>query len=96
MIFNIIEKIREKKFDLLKTVVTLARDRSKDKKSNITTLDPSIRRLGELYDKGLLEPYILLVRADRGIAADYRDYLTNHRDKLRQYVVEYVLTGGGK
>ncbi len=49
-----------------------------------------------LSDVGLLEAYVLLARADRGLAQDYPQYLQNNRDKLRRYVVEYVLTGGGQ
>jgi hypothetical protein len=39
---------------------------------------------------------ILLARPDGGIAPDHQAYLKHDRDKLRRYVVEYVLTGGGK
>jgi hypothetical protein len=45
----------------------------------------------ELYDKGLLEPYILLAIPDAGIAKDHVAYLEKNRDKLRQYVMEYVV-----
>jgi len=44
----------------------------------------------------LLEAYILVARPDQGIAADYPQYLKQHRNKLRRNIVEYVLTGGGK
>jgi len=76
--------------DALRSVLTLA---SGDKKTK--SLNPSLAKLKKLNDEGLLEAYILLARPDPGIAKDYPDYLKQHRDKLRRYVVEYVLTGGG-
>lgn len=60
------------------------------------TLSPSLAKLKKLDDEGLLEAYILLARADQGVASDFPAYRSQHRDKLRRYVVEYVLTGGGK
>ena len=52
--------------------------------------------LKKLSDGGLLEAYILLGRADEGISQDHPAYLKENRDKLRRYVVEYVVTGGGQ
>lgn len=69
----------------------------KDLKENkIKNLDPSLAALKKLNDAGLLESYILLARADQGIAEDYYLYFKNNSDKVRRYVIEYVMTGGGK
>ncbi len=76
--------------EALRGVITLA---TSDKK--VKQLSPSLAKLKKLNDAGLLEAYILLARADDGIAADYPDYRSQNRDKLRRYVVEFVLTGGG-
>lgn len=51
--------------------------------------------LKKLDDEGLLEAYILLARPDEGIAADHPAYLRQNRDKLRRYVTQYVVNGGG-
>ncbi|HEV2912360.1 MAG TPA: tetratricopeptide repeat protein [Pyrinomonadaceae bacterium] len=77
--------------DALRSVLTIA---TSDKK--VKTLSPSLAKLKKLNDEGLLEAYILLARADEEIAQDYPSYLSQGRDKLRRYVVEYILTGGGK
>ena len=77
--------------DALRSVLTLA---GSDKK--VKSLSPSLAKLKKLNDDGLLEAYLLMARADEGIAADHPSYLKQHRDKLRRYVVEYVLTGGGQ
>ena len=53
--------------------------------------DPSLATLVKLNDEGLLEPYVLLTRADAGIARDYATYRKGHRDKLRSYMDEYVV-----
>jgi tetratricopeptide (TPR) repeat protein len=76
--------------DALGSVIKLA---TEDKK--VKTLSPSLTKLKKLNDEGLLEAYILLARPDAGIVRDHPDYLKQHRDKLRRYVVEYVITGGG-
>jgi tetratricopeptide (TPR) repeat protein len=75
--------------DALRSVISMA---TADKKM---TLSPSLAKLKKLDDEGLLEAYILLARADRGISLDHPAYLKRDRDKLRKYVVQYVFTGGG-
>lgn len=77
--------------DALRSVLALA---TSDKK--VKNLSPSLSKLKKLNDEGLLEAYILLARANEGIARDYPAYLSQGRDKLRRYVVEYILSGGGK
>ncbi|NOT49312.1 MAG: tetratricopeptide repeat protein [Acidobacteria bacterium] len=47
--------------------------------------------LSQLDKEGLLEAYILLARANEGIAEDHPEYLKNNRPKLRQYVANYVI-----
>lgn len=76
--------------EALRSVLALA---TADQKG--TALSPSLQKLKKLNDEGLLESYILLARADEGIAQDYPDYLKANRDKLRRYMVVYVVTGGG-
>lgn len=53
--------------------------------------DPSVANLLKHDDEGLLEPFILFARADQDIAQDYGDYRKEHRNKLRQYLEEYVV-----
>lgn len=77
--------------DALRSVISIA---TADKKTK--TLSPSLVKLKRLNDEGLLEAYILMARPDQGIAQDHPAYLRSNRDKLRRYVVAYVLTGGGK
>lgn len=53
-------------------------------------LDPQIAALIKLKNEGLIEAYVLLARADQGIAQDYAGYRDSHRDKLIAYMNEYV------
>lgn len=78
--------------EALRTVLALASGDDKKPKK----LSPSLAKLKKLDADGLLEAYVLLARADEGISQDHPAYLKQSRDKLRRYVVEYVLTGGGK
>jgi tetratricopeptide (TPR) repeat protein len=80
--------------DALSLVVSMLKEQMKDGKK-VKRLDPSLANLLKLSDAGLLEAYVLIARADQGIARDYPAYLKANPDKLRRYVVEYVLTGGG-
>lgn len=77
--------------DALRMVLAAA---AGDKKTK--TLSPALAKLKKLEEEGLLEAYILLARPDEGIAQDHPAYLKQNREKLRRYVVTYVLTGGGK
>jgi tetratricopeptide (TPR) repeat protein len=76
--------------DALRGVIAVA---AGDKKT--LTLSPALATLKKLDEEGLLEAYILLARADEGIARDHAAYLRQNRDRLRRYVVTYVLNGGG-
>ena len=76
--------------DALRSVITLAKT---DKK--VKALSPSLAKLKKLDDEGLLEAYILLAKADDGISSDHPQYLKASRDKLRRYMLEYVVAGGG-
>lgn len=73
----------------LHLVAQSAREQIKAKQ--VKQLDPSLDNLIKLDDAGLLEAYILLARADDGIAQDFPAYRKANRDKLRRYVEEYVI-----
>jgi tetratricopeptide (TPR) repeat protein len=75
--------------DALKLVLVSASEQLKENKN--LELDPSIATLMKLNEAGLLEPYILFVRVDEGIARDYADYRNANRDKLRRYWLEFVI-----
>jgi len=76
--------------EALRSVITLA---TSDKKAK--SLSPALVKLKKLNDEGLLEAYILLARPDSGIAQDHSGYLKENREKLRRYMIQYVVTGGG-
>ncbi len=76
--------------DALRSVISLATTDKRTKK-----LNPSLAKLKKLNDDGLLEAYILLARPDQGIAQDYPSFLHESRDRLRRYMMEYVVKGGG-
>ena len=80
----------------LKTTVTVLKESMSSEKKSIKKLNPQLASLIKLHDEDLLEPYILLVMADQGIFQDYAPYLKQNRDKMRRYVVQYVVNGGGK
>jgi tetratricopeptide (TPR) repeat protein len=64
------------------------------KNLDLKTVDPSLRTLAKLDKEGLLEAFILLALPDEGIANDFPAYRMQNLEKLRRYVVDYVLTGG--
>jgi tetratricopeptide (TPR) repeat protein len=71
--------------DALRSVVSVAKT-LKPKK-----LNDQIATLAKLDQEGLLEAFILMAIPDPAIAQDHRAYLTANRDKLRRYVVTYVI-----
>jgi tetratricopeptide (TPR) repeat protein len=54
-------------------------------------LDPQLAILQKLDNEGLLEAFILMAKPTAGIAQDHAGYLKDNREKLRQYVVKYVI-----
>jgi tetratricopeptide (TPR) repeat protein len=76
--------------EALRLVLTMA---AADKQ--VKTLSPAIANLKKLNDAGVLEAFIMLAKADAGIAKDFPEYLRQHRDLLRRYVVEFVISTGG-
>lgn len=75
--------------DALRAVVDSIRTQTKEKR--VKTLTPSLDNLMKLNEAGLVEAYLLFVKADAGIARDYRAYRTANRDKLRRYWREMVI-----
>jgi tetratricopeptide (TPR) repeat protein len=65
--------------------------REKLKKKEIQQLDPALAALVKLSDEGLLESYVLITHADKGISLDYPAYRDAHREKIRQYISEWLI-----
>jgi tetratricopeptide (TPR) repeat protein len=81
--------LREESEALDAMVTVLAPDAASLKKAE--KLDPSLLALIHVDHEGLLEPFVLLNRADRDIAKDYPTYRAAHYDKLYRYVDEILL-----
>ena len=45
----------------------------------------------KIYRENLLEPYILLILKDPGVAQDYAPYREKNREKLREFLDEAVV-----
>ena len=75
--------------DFLQMVVSQVKE--KLKKEEIKQLDPALASLVKLLDEGLLESFILISRAEEGIAKDYESYRDAHRDKIGQYIAEWII-----
>jgi len=59
--------------------------------AKVKQLNPALEKLLKLREGGLLEAYVLLARADDGIARDYPGYRAENREKLRRYLSEFVV-----
>jgi tetratricopeptide (TPR) repeat protein len=57
----------------------------------IKAVDPALEVLVKLYKAELIEPYVLFVLRDEGIAHDYVAYRKTNREKLRLYWVDFVI-----
>lgn len=77
--------------DALATIADLASEDVTSQKIKSKDLNPELAILVKLKQEGLLESYILISRADQGISMDYPAYRDDHRDKLIQYMHEYIL-----
>lgn len=80
--------------DALETVVAAASEdaRNHRKRKNI---DPAVLDLLKLHDESLMEAFVLISRADQGIAQDYVAYRASHRDKISQYISEWIISPNG-
>jgi hypothetical protein len=67
-----------------------------EQKGDARSVDSSLKVLRKLEKEGLLEAFILLALPDEGIAQDFPEYRRTNIEKLRRYVKDYVLTGGGQ
>ena len=72
---------------LMVSTMTEQKDFEKHKKD----LDPALVDLVQIDKSGLLEPFVLLNRADGEIAQDYVAYRETHRDVLYRYFDEFVV-----
>jgi len=73
--------------DLMITVLKEQKDYAK----KLPRLDPSLQSLIMIQEAGFLEPFVLLNRADGGIAQDYPSYRAANRDQIRRYLDEFVV-----
>jgi len=60
-------------------------------KKKLENPDPSLVLLSKMKDEGMLESFVLLLHPDAGVTQDYAAYRAVNRDKLIQFVDEYVL-----
>ncbi len=75
--------------DALSIAATVFGEAQKNK--TLENPDPSLALLSELKSKGMLESYILFVLPDAGIAQDYPAYKAANREKVVQFIDEYIL-----
>lgn len=61
------------------------------KKNEIKELDPALASLLKLADDGILEPFVLISKADAGIAADYPAFRDAHRDLVARYIEKWII-----
>ncbi|HEX8735484.1 MAG TPA: tetratricopeptide repeat protein [Pyrinomonadaceae bacterium] len=61
------------------------------KEKNAKNANEQLSLLSKLNDEGYLESFILLAMPDAGLAQDHGEYLKQNRDRLRQYVLKYVI-----
>jgi tetratricopeptide (TPR) repeat protein len=79
--------------DLLETALRLKE--SPEQKSNhdreVALTETSFLELKQIVDAGLLEPHILLTRANQDIAQDYAAYRDRNREKIAAYIERFYL-----
>jgi hypothetical protein len=63
----------------------------KDYAKKTKELDPGLLEVIQIDEAGLLEPYVLLNRADTEISRDYPAYRAANREKVRAYLDQFVV-----
>ncbi len=76
--------------DSLGLMITVLKEQ-KDYQKKVKDLDPSLQALIRIQEAGFLDSFVLLNRADAGIAQDYSAYRAANRDKLRGYLNDFVV-----
>jgi tetratricopeptide (TPR) repeat protein len=74
----------------LNFMITVLKEQ-KDYEKKLPKLDPSLQSLIKIQEAGFLDPFVLLNRADAGIAQDYPAYRAANRDKIRNYLDKFVV-----
>jgi tetratricopeptide (TPR) repeat protein len=78
--------------EALTAVVKAAESFAGDKPvSELAVNDQALLLLIKLHQAGLLEAYVLFSLGDDGIAKDYSAYRAEHRDKLEEYMNQFVV-----
>jgi len=76
----------------LRSVILVVKEQVvKEQKIPEDKLDPTLKSLIALDNDGMLECWILLNGADRGIVQDYAAYRATHRELLHAYMDKYVI-----
>ncbi|HKW16443.1 MAG TPA: hypothetical protein VJO35_02935 [Terriglobales bacterium] len=73
----------------LNLLLTIAKEAATKQKADLTGTD--LGGLVQINEAGFLEPFVLLNRADSGIARDYAAYRAANRDKIRDYLTRFVV-----
>jgi len=81
----------EEESDALGMVATRVKEDLQKGKIKIKDLDSGIAILLRLFEAKMLEPFILLSRPDAGIAQDFEAYREKNRNKLLQYLRDFVV-----
>jgi tetratricopeptide (TPR) repeat protein len=76
--------------DCYQGVISIVRE-SLEKKKEVKHLDPALGNLVKLADEGLLEPFVLISKADTGIAADYPAFRDAHRELVSRYIERWII-----
>lgn len=74
----------------LNFMITVLKEQ-KDYEKRLAKLDPSLQALIKIQEAGFLDPFVLLNRADAGIAQDYATYRAANRDKIRSYLDDFMV-----
>ena len=75
--------------EALHLAITVVRESAEKDKRDLSGTDWGT--LAAIEKAGLLEPFILLNRADNGIAVDYERYRAANRDNIREYLDQFVV-----
>ncbi len=78
-------------YEALKLAVSTLKTRMKEKDNPVKKLHPQLEVLIKLADDGMLEPFIIISMPDRGIVQDHAAYLKQNREKMKQYVLKYLI-----